>query len=85
MSTGDTFQLLGKMFTHEWSSKEDEEVRKRRKHVERYADAMKNSQICLMDSSVYKYALMNYVEATMAGCLIIADIPHDYPDMYICG
>lgn len=35
-----------------------------------------------MDSSVYKYALMKYIESMMAGCLVIADVPNDYPNFF---
>ncbi|KAI9136184.1 hypothetical protein BKA69DRAFT_1105704 [Paraphysoderma sedebokerense] len=66
----------------DWSEKEERFLQDRRIQVEKYADAMKRSLICVMDSSIYRYSLMKYVEATMAGCLIIADIPYDNPDMF---
>ena len=65
-----------------WSEKHVDLVRTREEQVLSYAQDLKQAKILLTDSSVYKYALMKYIEATMAGCLIIGYIPNDFPDMY---
>ena len=43
----------------------------------KYGHLMQRSKICVMDASVYKYALQKYAQAALAGCLIVGDIPHD--------
>eukprot|EP01116_Phalansterium_solitarium_P011547 TRINITY_DN27274_c0_g1_i1.p1 TRINITY_DN27274_c0_g1~~TRINITY_DN27274_c0_g1_i1.p1 ORF type:complete len:420 (+),score=120.69 TRINITY_DN27274_c0_g1_i1:122-1381(+) len=40
-----------------------------------YANQLKTSKIVLMCSSLRRYALRKYVEAAMAGALVIADLP----------
>lgn len=50
-----------------------------------YAKDLKRAKICLMDSSLFKYALMKYTEAPMAGCLIVGDIPHERMDEFRQG
>jgi len=52
-------------------------VRIMQHQVVEYADFIKDSKICLMDSSAYKYALQKYVEFPMAGCLMVGDLPLD--------
>lgn len=65
-----------------WSSHHDALLKRADQQVSTYAETLKKYSICLMDASVYKYALMKYVEAMMAGCLIVADLPDDNPDFF---
>ena len=47
-----------------------------------YANAMKDSKICIFDSSIMKKAIRKFMEASLAGCVVASDIPLDlYPDL----
>lgn len=50
--------------------------------VASYADHLSRAKIALVCSSVYKYPLAKYVEAAMAGCFVIGDMPEEAPPLY---
>lgn len=43
----------------------------------KYGRLLQSSKICVMDASVYGYALQKYAQAALAGCLIVGDIPRE--------
>lgn len=58
------------------SSRECEET------VGRYARHLNESKIALVCGSKHRYPLAKYVEAAMAGCLVLGDMPEQAPDGY---
>lgn len=47
------------------------------KQLTEYANRLKSTKILLTDSASVHYSVQKYTEALVAGCLIVADIPHD--------
>lgn len=52
------------------------------RQIAEYAKTLHRTKICMMDSSVYRYAYQKFIEAAMAGCLIVSDIPYERSDQY---
>ena len=47
-----------------------------------FAEQYRTARVCLVTTSVHKYALQKYAEAALAGCALVGNIPHDRPDFY---
>lgn len=42
-----------------------------------YARQLRRAKVCLFDSSIYRYAVRKFVEAALAGCLVVSDMPSE--------
>jgi hypothetical protein len=47
-----------------------------------FGKAMRESWICIFDSSIIRKTIRKYMEAMLSGCAIAGDIPFDFPDEY---
>ncbi|KAJ3077137.1 hypothetical protein HDU98_007522 [Podochytrium sp. JEL0797] len=47
-----------------------------------YAAALRQTQICMFDSSLVKKAIRKYMESFMSGCVVAADVPIEMEDMF---
>ena len=47
-----------------------------------FAEQYKTARVCLVTTSVYRYALQKYAEAAIAGCALVGNIPRDRPEFY---
>ncbi|ORY23343.1 hypothetical protein BCR33DRAFT_135266 [Rhizoclosmatium globosum] len=64
------------------SSEKDTNVAHLKKHQLNFAQVMRETQICMFDSSIVRKAIRKYHEAFMSGCVVASDIPIEMEDMF---
>ncbi|ORY38784.1 hypothetical protein BCR33DRAFT_741292 [Rhizoclosmatium globosum] len=61
---------------------QDARVGHLRKQQQSYAQSMRETQICIFDSSVLKKAIRKFHEAFLSGCVVASDIPIEMESMF---